>query len=299
MALTFRNIRRAVLADIPNSFADHEQKLGRAGRDGSPAEVIAFAPAWIAEPRPGAKKQAADAEERRNKLPKALVKWHSPTAELCCRGASMEHNGAAFIRRPGCGCVPICDPDGSTADLAEVARWEHYFLAKQASTGATRLRSNGTIHALEKPMKDSLEQMLDRWRHKIWAQIRVRWEEPCEYFLPRHVLNAIVNKAHVCTSLENLKTIAVDWDYVNSHGQQLFDFLTEALTGFNQIFKDRVAADEPHSDLDADEGSAAAGIELLGKTTIAVLKSFCQELDMPRSGNKAALVERLTENFIA
>ncbi|KAJ6544426.1 P-loop containing nucleoside triphosphate hydrolase protein [Mycena capillaripes] len=295
------NIRRVILTDVSTSFSDHEQKLGRAGRDGLPAEVIAFAPPWVREPRveanTGTATQAAEAE-RRSKLPIALLGWLNPTVEMCSRGASMQHNGEVFVRRPGC-CAPMCDPDGSNADLTEVSRWEKYFLAKQTSTGAARLRSNGTFHALEKPMKDSLEQMLDRWRHRMWAEIRVVLEEPCEYFLPRRVLNAIVQKAHVCTSLDNLKTIAVGWDYADSHGERLFEFLTAALTGFNQIFKDRLAAEEPSSDSDVDKGSAAAGIENLEKTTANVLRSFCHKLGLPSTGSKTTLVERLTENYIS
>ncbi|KAJ6481318.1 P-loop containing nucleoside triphosphate hydrolase protein [Mycena vitilis] len=295
------NIRRAILTDVAGSFSDHHQKLGRAGRDGLPAVVIAFAPPWVLEPPSGASTasaaQIAEAE-RRSKLPKPLVRWFNPTAGMCPRGISMEHDGEAFVCRPGC-CSPICDPNGSDADLAEVARWERFFIAKQASTGAARLRSDGTFRALEKPMKESLEQMLDRWRHRKWAEIRVCLEEPCEYFLPRQVMNAIVNKAHVCTSLDKLKTIATNWDYADSHGEQLFEYLTAALTGFNQIFKDRVVDEAPSSDSEGDETSAAAGIEMLEKTTANVLRSFCRELDLPSTGAKAFLVDRLAENYIS
>jgi hypothetical protein len=180
-----------------------------------------------------------------------------------------------------------------------VARWERYFLAKQAVGTTPRLRSDRTFHALEKPMKESLQQMLDRWRHRIWARIRDCLEEPCEYFLPRHIMNAIVDKAHVCMSLDNLKTIAAGWEYADTHAQQLFDFLTEVLTGFNQIFKDRTAAEQPSSDSEVDDGSAATGIELLQTATAVVLRSFCRELCLPHTGVKSILVDRLAQNYIS
>ncbi|KAJ7622792.1 hypothetical protein DFH06DRAFT_1143124 [Mycena polygramma] len=232
------NIWCAILTDVAPSVSDHHQKLGRARRDGLPAEVIAFAPPWVLEPPSGANTasgaQVAEAE-RHNKPPKPLVRWFNPTAEMCPCGTSMEHDGEAFVCRPGC-CMLICNPNGSDADLAKVAR--------------------------------------------KWAEIRVCLEEPCEYFLPRQVMNAIVNKAHVCISLDNLKTIATNWDYADSHGEQLFEYLTTALTGFNQIFEDHVIDEALSSDSEGDETSATTGIEMLEKTTANVLRSFCQELSL-------------------
>ncbi|KAK7059355.1 P-loop containing nucleoside triphosphate hydrolase protein [Favolaschia claudopus] len=293
------NIRLAVLTDLPTSKADKDQKLGRAGRDGLPAVVVAFAPSWLVEPPDGVDptnpKHLAELE-RRKKLPPAVVQWYNPTAEKCCRAVTMQHDGEAFIPRPGC-CVPICEPDGFAAYLAETAKWVQFFDAKQQTAAEPRIRSDGTFYALEKPMKESMEQMLDRWRHRIWAQIRTRPEEPCEYFLPRHILNSIVNKAHVCTSVERLKTVAADWDYADTHGQLLFDYLNEALTGFSQIFKERAAADGPSSESEAEEDTP--GVQLLEKTTLAVLHSFCREFNLPKSGNKSVVVNRVAQYFIS
>ncbi|KAJ7747488.1 hypothetical protein B0H16DRAFT_1725917 [Mycena metata] len=172
------------------------------------------------------------------------------------------------------------------------------YIAHTTST-APRLRSDGTFHALEKLMKESLEQMLDRWRHRIWACIRPCLEEPCEYFLPRHIMNAIVDEVHVCSSLDNLKTLAAGWEYVDTHAEQPFNFLTEILTAFQQIFTDRRAAEQPSSDSEVDDGSAATGMERLQNTTVAVLRSFCRELRLSTTGNKTILVDRLAENFIS
>ncbi|KAJ7451710.1 P-loop containing nucleoside triphosphate hydrolase protein [Mycena galericulata] len=295
------NIRRAILTDLPNSFSDHEQKLGRAGRDGLPADVYAFALPWILEPSPGVNTTSAkyiNDAERRDKTPKPLRRWFNPTPEMCSRGASMEHNGEVFVHRAGC-CVPIHDADGGAADLAEVARWEQFFLERQAATAAPRLRSDGTFRALEKPMKESLTQMLDQWRHRRWAEVRTCREEPCEFFLPRHVMNTLVDKAHVCTSLSNLKTIAIGWDYVDSHGEQLFKYLSQALVGFNEIIQER-ALGEDTSASEADEELALTSLEILENyATADVLRSFCREFDLPTSGLKAALVDRLTTHYIA
>ncbi|KAK6969564.1 p-loop containing nucleoside triphosphate hydrolase protein [Favolaschia claudopus] len=289
----------AVLADLPTSKADKDQKVGRAGRDGLPSVVVAFAPPWMIEPVGGVDptnpKHLADLEKR-SKLPHSLVQWYNPTAEKCCRAITMEQNGEVFVRRSNC-CI-VCNPDGSDTHLAEVAKWQQYFLAKQPVASEPRIRSDGTFHALEKPMKESLEQMLDRWRHRIWAQIRTSRDEPCEYFLPEHVLQAIVNKAHVCTSMDRLKTVAGGWEYADSHGGMLLNYLKEALLGFNQIFQDRKAAEGIPSDSE-NEDTAPTGAELLENTTLAVLHSFCREFNLSRSGNKSVVVDRLIQYFVS
>ncbi|KAJ6485290.1 hypothetical protein DFH09DRAFT_1106253 [Mycena vulgaris] len=137
--------------------------------------------------------------------------------------------------------------------------------------------------------------------HPFQLTVRPTFREgPCEYFLLRHVMNAIVEKAHVCTSLENLKVISVGWDYPDTHGEQLFKFLSAVLTGFNQIFQDRARGAEPSSDSDADDGSATASIHILqGYATVAVLKSFCRELGLSHSRVKSTLVDRLVESYIS
>ncbi|KAJ7747543.1 hypothetical protein B0H16DRAFT_1850806, partial [Mycena metata] len=244
------NVRRVILSDVSTSVANQQQQAGRTGRDGLPAEVYTFTPSWVLESTPtsASAKQVADTA-RRSKLPQTVVQWFNPTAEKCPRGIILEHNGEVFVRRSRC-CVPVCN--AATSDLEEVARWEQYFLARPTSMAhiltAPRLRSDGTFYALEKLMKESLEQMLDRWRHRIWACIRPCLEEPCEYFLPRHIMNAIVDEVHVCSSLDNLKTLAAGWEYVDTHAEQPFNFLTEILTAFQQIFTDRRAAEQPSSD---------------------------------------------------
>ncbi|KAJ7689945.1 hypothetical protein B0H17DRAFT_1134660 [Mycena rosella] len=105
---------------------------------------------------------------------------------------------------------------------------------------------------------------------------------------------------HVCTSLENLQIISVGWDYADSHGEQLLKFLSEALTGFNQIFLERAGGEEALSESDADDGTASGGIAILQSyTTVPVLRSFCRELGLPHSGLKTVLADRLVESYIA
>ncbi|KAJ7320908.1 P-loop containing nucleoside triphosphate hydrolase protein [Mycena albidolilacea] len=303
-------IRRVILTDAAqtSTFSHFEQQLGRAGRDGEPAEVISFVPTWVREPAPGADenqtvKAKADAE-RRAALPPSLRRWHNPTPPCCPRCVSMEHNGEPYIPcGRGC-CGPIHDPERSNADLAMVKRWEAYFLAKQTTDVAPRLRSNCTFRALEKPMKDSLMHMLDHWRHKVWAEIRPSDDDPCECFLPHYVMQAVVERAHVCTSLENLKIISDGFDYFDDYGLKLFEYLTKILTGFSEIFGERnpapVSASDSDSEPTVDPTTASAGMSRLSVVaTIPVLKYYCRLFKLGLGGAKNGLVDRVAAHFIA
>ncbi|KAK6995702.1 P-loop containing nucleoside triphosphate hydrolase protein, partial [Favolaschia claudopus] len=232
-------VRRVVVLDLPKDFGKLEQQLRRAGRDGQPAEAIAFAPEWVREPAEGSVDETVKGKTdaaRRAELPPSLLRWFNPTPLLCPRGVSSEHNNDEFQPRGRECCAPIHDPDGSKADLNMVARWVEHFQAKVASEAGPRLRSNGTYPALETAMKESLGQLLDRWRHRIWADIRPSDDDPCECFLPKYVMDAVVEKAHVCTSLENLRVLADGFDYLDEYGPQLLVYLTHILDGFKQIF---------------------------------------------------------------
>ncbi|KAJ7195397.1 P-loop containing nucleoside triphosphate hydrolase protein [Mycena rebaudengoi] len=299
------NIRRAILADIPKDYKEAVQKFGRAGRDGLPAEVIAFAPAWVREPPPGTEitsKQGQTDAERRGKLPEVMLRWYNPTPACCPRCADTEHNGEAFVLRPDC-CVPIHDADGSTETLALVAQWVEYFDAKKAADSPPRLRSDGTFHALDKQMKESLTLMLDRWRHRRWAAIRPSRDHATEFFFPRYILMAIVEKAHVCTSLENLKIISDGWKYFPDHGEDFLLYLTTALEGFEAIFQEgkvENAGPSEESESDTDDTSLSGAVKLLRNyATAAILKSLCRTLSLGVGGNKDALVDRLSGYYIA
>ncbi|KAK7027150.1 P-loop containing nucleoside triphosphate hydrolase protein [Favolaschia claudopus] len=221
-------VRQAIVFDLPKDLGKLEQQLGRAGRDGEPARVIAFAPEWVRQQPPGSDDSSAKAKAdaaKRAELPASLVHWFNPTSTCCSRAVSMEHNGEVYIDRgPDC-CVPIHDPNGSAADLAMVDRWAKHFEENQANVAA--------------PRKESLYQMLDHWRHKTWASIRPSEDDPSECFLPECVLNAIVEKAHICTSLENLRVISEGFKFMDKYGSQLLKYLTEILDGFKQILADR------------------------------------------------------------
>ncbi|KAJ7307865.1 P-loop containing nucleoside triphosphate hydrolase protein, partial [Mycena albidolilacea] len=236
--LDIAGVRRVVIFDLPKDFGRFEQQLGRAGRDREPAEVIAFAPEWVREPAPGFKdnsaKGMADAA-RRTELPPVVVRWFNPKPTLCPRGVSVEHNCEPFVNRGRDCCAPIHDAEGSKADLAmNISR-----ISRQAAA-PPRLRSNGTYPPLEKPMKESLGQLLDHWRHNVWADIRPSDDDhdPCECFLPEYVMEVIVDRAHVCTSLENLRIIADGFDYMDEYGPRLLEYLAKILGGFKQIFEE-------------------------------------------------------------
>ncbi|KAJ7637933.1 P-loop containing nucleoside triphosphate hydrolase protein [Mycena polygramma] len=290
-------VRRVIIGDLPKLIARLEQQMGRAGRDGKPAEVIVFAPEWVREPPPGSVdnsvKGKTDAERRANLLV-PILRWFNLTPALCPRAVLMEHNCEPFVScgENGHGCVPVHDGEGSNAALAMVARWAEHFETKDAAAAPPRVRSDGTYPPLEKQMKESLAQLLDHWQHKVWFRIRPSDDDPSECFLPQYVMEAIVEKAHVCTSLENLGIIANGFDYMDKYGPELLHYLTNILDGFKQIFDDRLESE-------SESETATYGSEVLELyATVPVLKHYCRSLGLEVSGIKSTLVTRLATGFI-
>lgn len=59
---------------------------------------------------------------------------------------------------------------------------------------------------------------------------------PADVFLSRRLMGQIVEKAHLCTTIERLGVVVAGWEYMGSHGQDLFTFVTEAMLGFKELF---------------------------------------------------------------
>ncbi|KAJ7877153.1 hypothetical protein B0H13DRAFT_2253331 [Mycena leptocephala] len=226
--------------DVAN---EAEQKYGRAGRDGELAEVIAFAPPWVQNLPPGSvplTKTQHDEEEKRSHLLGPTRAWFNPTPLFCPRHAALHYNSEAlpFNAVSSECCGPIHDPDA-------IRQWKEHFarLEEQRASRVERPRTDGAFRVLDKPMRDSLTHMLDRWSHRMWNQIRPSRELPCSVFFPLFVRDAILDKAHLCTDLENLKTIAKRWEYFEQCGAVLLKFLIESMTGFDEIYYDLTRAE--------------------------------------------------------
>ncbi|KAK7013542.1 hypothetical protein R3P38DRAFT_2788432 [Favolaschia claudopus] len=234
-----RNIRRVITTDFEESeddFGDSIQRWGRAGRDGQLAEVIAFAPPWVwnlPEGTAPSTKAEQDNEDRRNKLG-PIRAFFNPTIHFCSRHATLHHNSEPFPLdniTPDC-CGLIHDPNASTVDLAIVQKWQEHITqqAAESSEGSASLRPcvDGAFRVLDKAMRESLTHMLDRWSHRKWEEIRPSREYP------------ILDKAHLCFDLANLKIIARDWEYFDECGPLLLKFLVETMSGFDQIHDELV-----------------------------------------------------------
>ncbi|KAK7006820.1 p-loop containing nucleoside triphosphate hydrolase protein [Favolaschia claudopus] len=289
-----RNIRRVITTDFEESeddFGDSIQRWGRAGRDGQLAEVIAFAPPWVRNLPEGtapSTKAEQDNEDRRNKLG-PIREFFNPTIHFCSRHATLHHNSEPFplnnITADCCG--PIHDPNASSVDLANVQKWQELFAqrAAESSEGSESLRprGDGAFRALDKAMRESLTHMLDRWSHRKWDEIRPSREIPCSVFFPPFVLEAILDKAHLCFDLDNLKLIARDWEYLDECGALLLKFLVETMSGFDQIYDELV-----NSEGSDDGGKVPRSPEARAfarQANISVLKELCRENGCKVGGN--------------
>lgn len=169
-----------------------------------------------------------------------MLDWFNPTSEYCPRHTDLTHNGEMFCNRPNCCGTDYPSPEED--DIHMVHIWEQ----RRIKPRMTGLRSDGTFHVLEKTMKESLIHMFDCWRHQKWASIRgEQIELPCDIFLPRHLMLHIADKAHLATSLDRLKVLCEDWEYLDSHGPELLIFLSKIMHSFNALFDARKDPDVP------------------------------------------------------
>ncbi|KAJ7452316.1 hypothetical protein FB451DRAFT_1524204 [Mycena latifolia] len=236
------NIHRVITTKLETYFEEFEQKWGRAGRDGQPAEAIAFAPPWVRnlpDTDPSTKTEH-DEEEKRGQLLEPTRAWLNPTPHFCSRHTALHYNSEPFPHHTissNC-CGPIHDSDASALDLGRVQQWKEHFeqLAADAEASTLRPRTDGAFRVLDKAMWTSLSHMLDRWSHRMWDQIRTSRELPCSVFFPPFILDAVLDKAHLCTDLDNLKIITRRWEYFDECGTVLLEFLTESMAGFEAIY---------------------------------------------------------------
>ncbi|KIM45746.1 hypothetical protein M413DRAFT_24878 [Hebeloma cylindrosporum] len=251
-------LQRVVVFDICPSPENLKQKVGRPGRDGNAAEAITFAPPWVCENSNPIGKQALEDQRRRENLPKATLKWYNPSPYHCTRAADLEYYGEEFIDRvclPGFDCCTTCDPDPQEGrDLAMVERWVQHFKERGNDLDRPKggIRSDGTFHALEPHMKSSLQDMLIRWRSQKWVARRTSSQRglPTDFFMPQHILTQVVDRAHICSSLERLRLVCDGWEFLPQYEIELLQFLGKILTGFNLVFKER--AEEADTTPDPD-----------------------------------------------
>lgn len=142
---------------------------------------------------------------------------------------------------------------------------------------------------------------MDRWRHQKWADIRTNCNLSCDTFLPEFLLKRIVEKAHLCSSLERLKIVAAGWPYIDSYSDELLRYMRTALEGFNEIFNDRrrrraEEGESGDSEASNDDDSLSADAQYLrDHTSKDVLKLLCRDRLLKVSGNKPDLLKRLLE----
>ncbi|EIM91497.1 uncharacterized protein STEHIDRAFT_153135 [Stereum hirsutum FP-91666 SS1] len=240
--LDLPNVRRVVVADMDRTPENLKQTMGRAGRDGREAVAIAFAPPWARRPPEGAAltgKQAQKDAKRRETLPIFTQQFYNPSPTLCPRRADLQHYGDEFHPELTCACIVHTPEPEQTTDSACVQLWIEYLAAEATTPRAVSLRSDGTYPPLDTPMKASLSAMLHTWTIRQWVPFRRQHNiselMPVACFCPRHVLEHLVEKAHVCTTMERLGTVMDGWKHFATHGEPLFLWLTVILKEWKDI----------------------------------------------------------------
>ncbi|KAK7695974.1 hypothetical protein QCA50_000614 [Cerrena zonata] len=259
------NIRRVVTFTLAPSHEALKQRLSRGGRDGLPAEAYSFAPTWVRDVPPQSIKtaQAREDAERRAKLPSVVRQWYNSSPSFCSRRADLEYFDEE-MGLPREVCCSSHQPEPEQSEHAALnSYWHEKFLdARVGSEVRVPLpRSDGTYKPLEPGMRESLLAMLHTWRRHTWMRIRGhRLDMLASQFLPASILTRVVEKAHICTTLENLRAV-MGWLHFDVHGSSLFAFLKEVLEGFGDILKERVK-EEDGDDSEGDRESKEATLAL-------------------------------------
>ncbi|KIY46990.1 P-loop containing nucleoside triphosphate hydrolase protein [Fistulina hepatica ATCC 64428] len=236
------SVRRVVLFDVVPSVEKFTQQKGRAGRDGQPAEAIIFRPSWATTcslPDKPSAKAKADAE-RRAKLPPHLVRILNPTTELCERAAELQYYGELCDSSLK-SCCGTHEPEPQNSRDDEIAsQWQKYFheiAAMETSSNFSGLRTDGTYKVLDIHSKNALRARLIVWRRRQWAVERATDGSqsgiPDVFFLPTHLLENLVSRAHLCSTRERFGRVLSEWRYMDTHGNTLFQQLTSILIELN------------------------------------------------------------------
>ncbi|KAF8193517.1 P-loop containing nucleoside triphosphate hydrolase protein [Mycena galopus ATCC 62051] len=287
------NVRRVITTDLEDYYEESDQKFGRSGRDGQLAEVIAFAPSWVQNSPPGtvpSTKGKQEEEEKRAKLREPLRAFYNPTMDCSSRQAVLHYYSEPYI-------ASIPDVETNNNDLSRVEEWRAHFEQARATdehTSTVRLQTIGAFRVLDKAMQNSLSDMLRRWSSQFWARIRPSRDLPCSCFFPSFILEAVVDKSHLCIDLENLKLITKGWEHFAVCGPRLLAFMIKVMAEF-----DKMQTPVGGASLDAGDQIKLTddALTLYRLANMDILKALCRENDCTISGKKMELVQRLMLHF--
>ncbi|KAF6758428.1 P-loop containing nucleoside triphosphate hydrolase protein [Ephemerocybe angulata] len=231
--LDIPNLPRVIVFDLCASPEIMKQKMGRCGRNGCPATAITYAPAWVEEiPVHEVQSQKAkDDARRRAALHPMLLKWFNPTLHQCPRLTDNQYYGDDF--QPEDNCCVVCSPDPERdTDCAAIEEWKTELQARQpmeSRAGSKLPRSDGSYRSLVQSERDELKKELLQWRCATWNSLRKSTAKdrhtPAEVFLPTHILQYLVNHAHICSTYPHFKLVMSGWRNVSDQGQALHSWL--------------------------------------------------------------------------
>ncbi len=228
------------------------QQAGRVSRDGSQGLVYVLAPSWTRNIPEFEIKTKTQKEEqaRRARSPKVIIDFVNATAALCPRAIHCAYNHEAFERPSPCCSLHDPEPEASADDALNIAWKEHFEMIAPPQKSVPR--SDGTHFAPNKNMKASVVRLLTCWREQEWDRLcpSDRDEPPCA-FLPTHLITKLSEKIHVCTTLSRFQDVIPSWDYLEEHGQVLFDYLQRLLREFDDIYVEKADEDDDIFEIDA------------------------------------------------
>ncbi|KAI4525234.1 P-loop containing nucleoside triphosphate hydrolase protein [Schizophyllum commune Loenen D] len=258
-AVTFgmdvHGIYRVVIVDpTAGTLNTLKQQVGRI-RGSDAARAVILVPIWvkIVPSELVQSKQQQEDQDRRSKLPADLLRFLNAgrtdgysDAEACCpRALDCMLNKESFTIQAPC-CNVHANEASPHPDELTVDRWAN-FLAPKKGMGKD-LRTDKTFRSLSRypAMQKSLAYVLDSWARRTYAGT-IRTEAslhlPSSFIFPPSLLNALPEKAHLCTTLPRLLLVVNSilpngWVHFDAHGQALLDVILVAMAGYTDIIRE-------------------------------------------------------------
>ncbi|KAG9091512.1 hypothetical protein FS749_016479 [Ceratobasidium sp. UAMH 11750] len=167
-----------------------------------------------------------DATAKRERAEQVLVEFANSTGDRCPRAVNCEKWGEVVGNRDGVS-VPCCnkhDPQIDVADGREVGARRREQRAKALArrrVAPVQPRSNQEFRPLDaRFLQPAALAMLQSWRRSNWRTVgALRGPLMPEHLLiSDKMLKHLCKRLHVCTSLERLRRVVWDWEFLNIGG---------------------------------------------------------------------------------
>lgn len=258
--------RMIVVFDVPKSFSELVQWIGRVGRRG-PATAYMYAPDWMRiegedelHGKDGGKVMAPttlqNCREQRAKFEDVVVRFFNATWAMCPRRINAIHwgdIGPADTFIPPSQCCNQHQRDNSR--LPEIAL--RVSQVKTKSVKQILPRSQGDYLPLDSDQQRDAFGTFVCWRKARWVEIRNQDMLLTDvFFLPDRLISRLCEKLHLVLDYERLRIVMAEWAAVESEGRALYQVAKSELEKFEALNQEKRAREASKKEGKCGKGRA-------------------------------------------